>query len=291
MQNKTVVKEAMTSIQTPEDQYTKVGQINARFWFLGDEGTTVILLHGIGASVESWITNINSLAQNHRVYAIDLVGFGYSDKPSVPTTFSYGAQFVKDFMETQHIGRATLVGNSLGGGVTLQFAIQFADRVEKLVLVASGGLGKEVNLLLRMASLPLIGELLTRPSRKGTSRLLRQCIYDPALVADDLVELFYRLAALPGAQESFLSTLRAAFNFWGMRADLIRSTVDNLATIAAPTLIVWGQQDRILPVAHAYVAEKRIPNARLHIFDACGHLPQLERPNEFNAVVLEFLSS
>jgi len=279
------------SKQTLQDQYTKAGQINARFWSLGDEGTTVILLHGIGASVEIWKRNIDALAQNHRVYAIDLVGFGLSDKPSVPTTFSYGAQFVRDFMEKQHIGRASLIGNSLGGGVSLQFAIQFADRLEKLLLVASGGLGKQVNLLLRLASLPLIGELLTRPTRKGTSRLLKQCTYDPALAADDLVELFYHFATLPGAQKSFLSTLRSSFNFWGMRPHLVRSTLDNLATISAPTLIVWGEQDRILPVAHAHVAEKKIPNARLHIFDACGHLPQLERPDEFNAVVLEFLRS
>lgn len=287
----TIWKEAIVSTQTPQDQYTGVGQINTRFWALGDEGGTVVLIHGIGDSVEAWTLNINALAEHYRVYAMDLVGFGHSDKPSVPYSFSYLAQFVNDFMEAQSIDQACLIGNSLGGGVALQFAIQFPDKVEKLVLVASSGLGKEVNLLFRLPTLPLIGEWLTRPSRKGTAQILKECVYDPALVTNELVEFYYQLDTLPGAQKSFLSMLRAGCNLHGLRDDVIRPILDNLATITAPTLIVWGQQDRILPVAHAHMAEKRIPNARLHIFDPCGHLPQLERAEEFNTLVLEFLAS
>jgi len=276
--------------QTPQDQYIKVGQINTRFWALGDEGTTIILIHGIGGSVEAWTPNINVLAQHHRVYAIDLVGFGRSDKPSMPYSFSYMARFVNDFIQAQHIDRATVIGHSLGGGVSLQFTIQFPDRVEKLVLVSSGGLGRELNLLLRLATLPVIGELLTRPSRKRTAQFLKECIHDPALVTDDLVELFYQMAVLPGAQKSFLATLRADVNLRGLRADAMRSIQHDLATITAPTLIVWGQQDRIVPVAHAHAAERRIPNAELRILDPCGHMPQFERAEEFNALVLGFLA-
>lgn len=278
------------SIQTPQDQYVKVGNINTRFWAAGDDGTTVILVHGLGGSVENWMLNINALAQHHRVYAIDLAGFGRSDKTQVLRSLSHGAQFVSDFMEVQRIENASLVGNSMGGGVTLQFAIQFPSKVEKLVLANSAGLGKESALVLRLAALPLIGELLTRPSRKGTVRFWKECVYDPALLTDELVELYYHLASLPGAQKSFLATLRGGCNFWGQRADMIRSIVDNLATITTPTLILWGQQDRILPVAHARVAEGRIPNATLQILDYCGHMPQFERPEEFNALVLEFLA-
>ena len=279
------------STQTPQDQYIKVGQINTRFWALGDEGTIVLLIHGLGGSVEDWMVNINALAEHHRVYAMDLVGSGHSDKPSAPYSFSYLAQFANNFMEAQNIDRASLIGHSMGGGVSLQFTIQFPDKVEKLVLVNSAGLGKEVTFLLRLLTLPIVGELLTRPSRKGTANFLKECVHDPALVTEELVELGYSLAALPGAQKSFLSTVRAGCNFRGMREDALRSIVDNLATITAPTLIFWGQQDRILPVAHAHVAEERIPNVRLHIFDTCGHLTQLERSEEFNALVLEFLAS
>ena len=115
-------------------------------------------------------------------------------------------------------------------------------------------------------------------------------MYDSALITDELVETFYQLAALPGAQKSFLSTLRAGANLCGQHADVIRSIVDNLASITAPTLILWGQQDRILPVAHAHIAQERIANAELRILDHCGHLPQTERPEEFNTLVLEFLA-
>ena len=136
------------STQTLQDQYIKVGNINTRFWAVGNEGTTVILIHGHASSAEHWIYNINNLAKHHRVYAIDLAGFGRSARPPVLFTCSYGAQFVKDFMEVQHIQKASLVGNSAGGGVVLQFAIEFPNKVEKLVLANSWGLGKELNPLL-----------------------------------------------------------------------------------------------------------------------------------------------
>jgi len=173
--------------------------------------------------------------------------------------------------------------------VSLQFSIQFPDKVEKLVLVNSAGLGKKVTLLLRLLTLPIVGKLLARPSRKGTANFLKECVYDSTLITDELVEFGYSLAALPGAQNSLLSMVRTVGNIRGMRKDVLRSIVDNLTTITAPTLIFWGQQDRILPVAYAHVAEEKIPDAQLHIFDPCGHFPQLERPEEFNSLVLKFL--
>jgi pimeloyl-ACP methyl ester carboxylesterase len=278
------------SAQKPQDQYVKVGNINTRFWMVGDKGTAVLLLHGLGGSVENWVFNMEQLAQNHRVYAVDGVWFGRSDKPAGRITISQEVQFIKDFMDGQHIDKASLVGNSAGGLMALRLAIQFPNRVEKLVLVDSGALGREVILSFRLASIPLIGEFFTRPSRNGVTRLWRQIVYDPALVTDDLVEEAYQLASLPGAQRSLLSAIRAGINFLGQRTDMTHSILDNLASIVTPALIIWGQQDRIIPVSHAYVAAKKIPNAELHIFDHCGHMPQMEHPNEFNELVLEFLA-
>ena len=277
------------SAQTPETQYTKVGQINTRFWELGNDGSTVLLIHGIGGSLEDWILNADSLAKHHHVYALDLVGYGHSDKPSASYSFTYMAQFIKDFMKAESIDRASLIGHSLGGGISLQFSLQFPSKVEKLVLVGSAGLGKQVTFLLRVLTLPIIGKLLARPSRKGTANFLKECLYDPALVTDELVEFSYSLASLPGAQEALLSTVRTLGNIRGMRKDALHPIVDNLSSITVPTLIFWGQQDRILPVAHAQVAENKIPNSQLQIFDSCGHFPQLERPEEFNSIVLKFL--
>jgi 4,5:9,10-diseco-3-hydroxy-5,9,17-trioxoandrosta-1(10),2-diene-4-oate hydrolase len=276
--------------QTSEVQYSKIGQVNTRFWKLGKEGSTVLLIHGIGGSLEDWILNADALAKNHRVYALDLVGYGHSDKPSASYSFSYMAQFVKDFMEEESIDSACLIGHSLGGGISLQFSIQFPSKVEKLVLVGSAGLGQQVTLLLRVLTLPIIGKLLARPSRKGTANFLKECLHDPALVTDELVDFGYSLASLPGAQDALLSTVRTLGNIRGMRKDVLRPIADNLSAITVPTLIFWGQQDRILPVAHAQVAKDKIPDTQLEIFDPCGHFPQLERPEEFNSIVLKFLA-
>jgi pimeloyl-ACP methyl ester carboxylesterase len=278
-------------LDTLEDQFTKIGSINTRFWALGDAGPSVILIHGIGGSVEGWRFNIEALAEHHRVYALDMVGSGHTNKPSVSYSLGYLAQFVNDFMEVQTIDRANLIGHSLGGGVALQFTIQFPEKVDKLVLVSSAGLGREVHLAFRLSSLPLIGNWLSRPSRKGTAQFLTDCYFDQDLITDELVEFNYQLASQPGAQQSFLSTVRTLGNFRGLRDHVVSSIVDNIAAITAPTLIIWGQQDRILPMEHAKVAANKIPNVRLHIFDPCGHCPPEERPEEFNTLVLEFLSS
>ena len=241
-------------------------------------------LHGV------WESNINVLAEHHRVYALDMVGFGRSDKPPIQPSLSFGAQFVNDFMETQHIERASVIGNSMGGAVSLQFAIQFPDKLEKLVVESGVGLGKGIATFFRFFTIPLIGELVSRPSRRGTAWLLKQMVHDPAVITDEMLELYYQLSSLPGAQRSFLSTLRVGVNLFGQRPEFTRPIVDNLGKITCPALIIWGQQDCILPVTHAYVAQEGIPNTELHILNPCGHLPQLERSEEFNTLVLEFLA-
>ena len=120
--------------QTAQDQYVQVGRINTRFRALGNGGSDVILIHGLGGYLEHWTENIEPLADHHRVYALDLVGFGRSDKPEAAYSMPFFARFVRDFMDGQGIERATLAGNSLGGSIALQFAIDFPERVEKLVL-------------------------------------------------------------------------------------------------------------------------------------------------------------
>ena len=277
-------------LQTPQDRYVQVGQINTRYWTNGDKGTTVILLHGIGSSVETWTYNISVLAQHHRVYAVDLVGAGRSDKPLVTYSLTYLAQFVLGFMDALSIECASLVGNSLGGGVALQFALNFPRKVEKLVLVNSFGLGKEITLTLRLATLPFVGRLFS-PSRSGTALALKQSVYDATLITNEWVELYYQIATLPGVWSALLAIINTNINLFGVRPEVYNAIVDRLATITAPTLVFWGQQDPILPVAHAAVATKELPSARLHIFDPCGHWSQVEHSEEFNTFVLEFLAN
>ena len=119
---------------------------------------------------------------------------------------------------------------------------------------------------------------------------MKMCVYDQAVLTDEIVDDFYRCMSLPSAQKAYMSVFRAIGNINGPRTEILRYIRDNLANITSPTLIIWGKQDRSLPVTHADIAKERIPNAQLHVFDPCGHLPPTEYPEKFNNLVLEFLS-
>lgn len=281
----------MIQSKWPQDQYTKIGSINTRYWALGERGKIVILLHGGGASVEFWLYNLTALAQSHRVFAVDMLGSGRSDKSSVSYSLTYQAQFVKNFMDICCIRRASLIGNSIGGGVALQFALMFPEKVEKLVLVNSFGLGKRIDLFSRLGALPLIDKLswLLRPTRKSVALALKPVVYDSSVITDEWFERIYQLAVLPGALNALIKLARTNLNVFGVRFEVFSPIINQLSNITAPTLVIWGQQDPVLPVAHAYIAAQGLANARLHIFERCGHFPQIEHSEEFNQLVLEFL--
>jgi pimeloyl-ACP methyl ester carboxylesterase len=276
--------------QLYEDQYVSVGGVNTRFWKAGNEGTVIILVHGALSSVDLWSLNMPSLAENHRVYALDMPGFGLTDKIPLNSLFQ-SAQFVDDFMKTQNIERAALIGHSMGGGCILQYAILYPDKVNRLVLIDSLGLGRKTHYIFKILSLPVIGELLSRPSRSGTKMSFTAAVYNQSLVTDELVDTLYRYAALPGAQKSLLSVLRSGGNIFGLHREYIRPITENLSTIKTPTLIIWGEQDRIFPLEHAHLALKNMPNAQLTVFERCGHFPQFEYPDKFNSLILEFLAT
>ena len=280
----------MMQSEWPQDQYTKVGSISTRYWALG-RGTIVILLHGGGASVEFWLYNLTALAQSHRVFAVDMIGSGRSDKPSISYSLTDQAQFVKDFMDICQIRRASLVGNSMGGGVALQFALMFPERVEKLVLVNSFGLGKRIDFFSRLVALPLINKFsgLLRPTRKSVAFAVKPVVYDSSVIADEWLERIYQLAVLPGALNALIKLAQTNLNVFGVRSEVFSPIINQLSNITAPTLVIWGQKDPVLPVAHAYVAAQGLINARLHILEHCGHFPQIEHSEKFNQIVLEFL--
>ena len=274
----------------PEDRYIKVGNINTRYWTSGEQGTPVVLIHGLGGSIENWVKNIDVLGQSHRVYALDLKGFGRTDKTPLLRDMDELTKFIGDFMAALNIDKASLIGNSLGGGLALSFALQHPDKVEKLVLVDNAGMGPEVIADFRVISLPVIGELLYHPNRKAVAGLWGKIVFDASLVTDELVEQTYKLAVLPGAVKSMLSTLRAGIGISGQSKSQRMRVTDKISALKAPTLIFWGKQDRIIPPAHADIAARMMPGARLHLFDNCGHMPQLEHPEKFNKLVLDFLA-
>lgn len=186
-------------MENPEDRYVKVGEINTRYWVLG-RGSPLLLIHGLGASCEYWRYNVRALSQAFRVYAFDLPGFGRSDKRIEDLSLDLAGEFVAAFLNAQGVDRASLVGNSLGGAVSLQFAVQYPHRLEKLVLVSSGGLGRELGLSFRLLKIPFLGELMawkwgTRPGMRLT---LRSIVYEPQAMTDEFVDQMAELARLPG---------------------------------------------------------------------------------------------
>jgi pimeloyl-ACP methyl ester carboxylesterase len=274
----------------PEDQYTKIGNLKTRYWALGDQGTVVILIHGLGASADIWIHNVEAFAKQHRVYVPDLMGFGRSDKPGSSFSPLDYIRFLDDFMNILNIESASLVGQSLGGGIALHYTLQFPEKVNKLVLVDSAGLGKEVIWTLRLMSLPLVGELISYPSRKGVEIFFKLAVRNQALVTKDFVDLYYNIFSQPGFQKFLLKIVRSIINIRGARKEILAPYMHNLSKIEQPVLIIWGEKDRVLPLKHAYRGREELPKAKLKIMEGCGHIPFFERSEEFNRLVLEFLS-
>ena len=244
------MKEKMTiPSQMPQDHYIRAGDINTRYWVLGNQGSPVILIHGLGASAEIWMHNVEVLVTQHRVYVPDLVGFGRSDKPTVSYSPYYFTRFINDFINALNIERASLVGQSLGGGIALLYTLQFPDKVDKLVLVDSTGLGKEVIFTLKLMSLPIIGELMTRSNRLEVSLFFKLAVRNPVVITEDFVETYYELFSQPGAQRFLLNLVRSIVNMRGGRKDVLAPIMTNLHRITAPTLIVWVSRIVFFPLS------------------------------------------
>jgi 4,5:9,10-diseco-3-hydroxy-5,9,17-trioxoandrosta-1(10),2-diene-4-oate hydrolase len=178
----------------------------------------------------------------------------------------------------------------MGGGIALRYALRFPERVGKIVLSDSAGLGREVIWTLRWMSLPMVGELFSHPTRKGVEFALNLAVGNRVPITGDFVQLHYRFFRQPGYGKFFLKILRGMVTIKGAREETIAPIIRDLHKIEQPVLIIWGEQDRVLPLKHAYVAAEKLPRATLKIFDKCGHLPFFEQPEEFNRIVLEFLS-
>ncbi len=270
------------------DHYVQAGTVKARYWAAGAHGTPILFIHGLGASVQIWRPALEVIGRKHRVLAVDLPGFGRSDKPDAPYTLEYMANFIRDFLDMIGVPRVTLVAHSFGGAVALRFALDFPERLERLVLVAPAALSHRASPLLLLMTLPGVGELLSFPNRAGTAMLFRHATYKRHSVSDAIIDESYELAKLPGAQRCFLIILRATGHLLGQRQGFLGPILSRLSEIAAPTLVLWGRQDRIVP--EASMAAASIPGAHIEVWDECGHIPWIEHTDRFNIMLLNFLS-
>lgn len=253
------------------------------------EGPPILLVHGLGASRVAWRDTVRSLAERYRVYTPDLLGHGDSGKPEIVYDLDNGVRFICELLDVLGERSAALVGNSMGGVMALKTAIDYPDRVNELVLVNSVGLGRELSLPIRLASLPLIGEFIEGPWPGGTRALLKNVFYDAGFATPELVQALDRTRKLPGAKRAVLDAIRRGVTPFGLRRNFV--LLDGLSHLRVPLLIVWGAEDRVIPVEHAYRAKRLLPTARLEIFSRCGHWPQIERAEDFNRVLLDFLSA
>lgn len=270
-----------------ETRYVEIDGINTHYVAAG-EGDPVLLIHGLGASMAVWRENISALARRFRVYAIDLPGHGDSDKPDIEYEAGSIVEYVRKFVEALDLERTAVVGHSLGGGLSLMTALAHPEIVSKLVLVSSGSLGREVSFWLRLPTLPLLGELMANGPVDSAGFVLRRSLHDESLATEELVAEFRRTNALPGGHRSVLKIMRNFISLRGVKRDYVR--VNELGSLQMPLLVVWGAEDRIIPVKHAYSAARARGGLDLHVFSDCGHMAQLERAAEFNRIVVEFLA-
>jgi pimeloyl-ACP methyl ester carboxylesterase len=267
-----------------------------RAYRIAGSGPAILLIHGIGDNSTTWNAIQAKLAQRFTVIAPDLLGHGRSDKPRADYSVAAYANGMRDLLSVLEIERVTVVGHSLGGGVAMQFAYQFPHLVDRLVVVGAGGVTKDVNVALRLASLPMGSEALALlrlplvlPALRTAGRILGRALGTKGL-GNDLTNVLRILDDLPEptASSAFTRTLRAVVDWRGQIVTMLDRCY---LTQAIPVLIIWGTRDVVVPVRHAWMAHSAMPGSRLEIFEGSGHFPFHDDPARFIDVVQRFIDT
>jgi pimeloyl-ACP methyl ester carboxylesterase len=257
-------------------------------------GSVVLFIHGILGSHRNWAHLIDRMDDNHRVIVPDLFGHGHSAKPVGDYSLGAHAATLRDLLDRLGIDRVTLVGHSLGGGIAMDFYYLFPERVDRLVLVASGGLGREVNRVLRSATLPgaewvlpVIASGWVRARAETAGRVLTKVGWRPS---SDITAIWQGFTSLGDGESrrAFLSTTRSVIDPGGQTV----SAHDYLPDVLPiPTLIVWGSRDRMIPAWHAIRAQQSIPDCEVELFEGAGHFPHLDEPDRFADLLRDFIAT
>ncbi len=275
-------------------RFGKAGDIKLHYNEAG-EGDVLVMLHGGGPGATSWSNfkqNLPALSERFRVLLVDQPEFGLSDKPEIEEQFlTYSARAVRNLLDELGIEKAHFVGNSLGGGASLRFALDYPDRAGRLVLMGPGGAFAPVLSPAPSEGLKLLFGFLQPPgpTREKLEAFVRIMVYDQSIVTPELIEERYKAATDP-------ATLRGMQNFMkvavGSTPEQVREGElwREIDRIEHPTLMTWGRDDRVLPLDGAFFALHQMPNARLHVFPRCGHWAQLEHRQEFDRLVIDFLT-
>lgn len=274
--------------QDNTSHFVQVGDLRLHYNDAGS-GEVVIMLHGSGAGATGWANfhrNVDAfVAAGYRVILLDCPGFGKSDPIlSAEPRFVVNARYTKGLMDALDIDKAHLVGNSMGGGSALAFAVEFPERLSKLILMGAGGVGKtSLFTPLPMEGIKLLFQVYREPTLDNLKKMLNVFVYDASALTEELVQLrLNSILANPLHLENFLKSVELSqFNFGDFSADL--------PGIKAKTLITWGRDDRFVPIDWSLKLLNGIPDSRLHVFSQCGHWAQWEHADAFNRLVIDFL--
>lgn len=259
------------------------------------DGEVLLLIHGMAGSSAAWRAVIGTLSKKFRVVAPDLLGHGESAKPRGDYSLGAFAAMLRDLLDKLGIDRATVIGQSLGGGVAMQFAYQHPDYCDRLVLVSSGGLGPDVSWLLRILSapgaelvLPVVApQPVLRAGNKLGSWLRSAGIQSPR--GSEMWSAYSSLSD-PQTRQAFLRTLRSVVDHRGQSVSALNKlhlTID----LDVPTLLIWGSDDGIIPVAHGYATHEALPGSRLEVLDGVGHFPHVEAPSVVVDILEDFMAT
>ncbi|MGE0215248.1 alpha/beta fold hydrolase [Mycolicibacterium sp.] len=256
----------------------------------GDE--VLLLIHGMAGSSETWRAVIPQLSKRYRVVAPDLLGHGESAKPRSDYSLGAFAVWLRDLLDELGIARATVIGQSLGGGVAMQFVYQHPDYCQRLVLISSGGLGQDVGWTLRLLSAPgaeLLMPVIAPPPVIRAGNKLRSWLSAVSIQSPRGAEMWSAYSSLSDSptRQAFLRTLRSVVDYRGQAV----SALNRLhLTSELPTMVIWGDQDRIIPVEHGYALAEVRPNSRLEVLPGVGHFPHVEKPNEVVDLIDDFIA-
>ncbi len=260
-----------------EEKFIQIDNHKIRYFESGDSKDTLVLIHGLGASSERWSRVIPLFAGDFRVIAPDLIGFGYSDKPTADYTPDFFSEFLEKFLTASKIIRPHIIGSSLGGQISAEYTASHSDNVEKLVLVSPAGLMKN--------STPALDAYIMAamyPNKANAKNAFEMMESSGKNAEESIVNGFVKRMKLPNAKLAFMSSILGLKNS--------KSIAPKLPSIQSPTLIVWGANDPVIPINYADDFVLAIPDCQFLRMDGCGHTPYVQDPGTFASKVLEFLN-